>query len=228
MRWIQRLLFMAGFVILGYCGAEWLNSRIQQSRGNRELDQLLRSRGKAPAARVNIPDGDLVGRVEIPELHLSDVIFQGTGAHVLDEGVGHLDTSALPGEPGNVVLAAHRDTFFRDLRNIRKGETVRVITPYGTRTYAVDSLQVVDPTEVDVMAPTPTPALTLITCYPFHYIGHAPKRFIVRALDTGYKATEIMGQREEPKASSEVVTARLDDEDRENLTYVFKASDEPQ
>ncbi len=219
-RWIQRLLFAVGLVILGYCGAYYLNLCLQQNRGDRELDRILSNR-QAPAARPVIPEGGLVGRVEIPKLHLSAVVFQGTDDNVLDRGVGHVDSSALPGQPGNVVLAAHRDTLFRSLRNIQKGDTVHVATAYGTRTYTVDSTEIVNPTDVSVMAPTPKPTLTLITCYPFYYVGHAPKRFIVRAYPTKAPAPQLVAQNEKP----EVVTTPLSEQDAYNLTYVFRASD---
>lgn len=219
-RWIQRFLFAAGFVILGYCGAWLLNSHLQQIRGNRELDRVLTNR-KIPSAQQKIPEGGLVGRVEIPKLRLSAVVFQGTNDNVLDRGVGHLDGSALPGQPGNVVLAAHRDTFFRSLRNIQRGDTVRMTTQYGARTYTVDSTEVVDPTQTSVMDPTPNPTLTLITCYPFYFVGHAPKRFIVHARDTDYQAPQIVAQ----NVKTEVITSPLSAQDSENLTYIVSASE---
>lgn len=188
MSWVQRFLFVAGFMILGYCMADWFNARIQQAKGNRELDRMLFESApwRAPATEAQkeekkIPDGDLVGKVEIPKLHLSVVVFQGTNDTVLDRGVGHMDQSALPGQQGNVVLAAHRDSYFRSLRDIRKGDEINVTTQDGQREYKVDSTEIVSPTDVSVAGPTPDPTLTLITCYPFYYIGHAPKRFIVRA-----------------------------------------------
>jgi sortase A len=175
LRRIEYVLLAAGLAISGYCGAELLNSHIQQARGARELERLRRN---PPAT---IADGTPVGQLQIPNLHLSAVVFEGTSDGILAQGVGHLDASAFPGQAGNVVLAAHRDTFFRSLRHIRRGDLVQVSTPYGVRTYAVDSTEVVKPTETGVMAATATPTLTLITCYPFYYLGHAPKRFIVRA-----------------------------------------------
>jgi sortase A len=181
LRRIEYALLAAGLAILGYCGAELLNSHIQQTRGAHELDQLRRTPPAVSAAPATLAEGTLVGQVEIPKLHLSAVVFQGTSDRILAQGVGHLDGSAFPGQTGNVVLAAHRDTIFRSLRNIRKGDLVQVTTPYGIRTYAVDATEVVKPTETGVIAATATPTLTLITCYPFYYVGHAPKRFIVRA-----------------------------------------------
>jgi LPXTG-site transpeptidase (sortase) family protein len=91
--------------------------------------------------------------------------------------------TALPGQSGNVVLAGHRDSFFRDLRNIKAGDIIQVTTEAGQHAYQVQSTRIVNPTEVSVMAPTKDPSLTLITCYPFYYVGNAPKRFIIRAED---------------------------------------------
>jgi sortase A len=169
--------------ILGYCGAAWINSRLRQAEGNRQLDRALTHKAPIPAPNIVIPDGELIGRVEIPKLHLSAVVFQGSDSSVLDHGVGHVDSTALPGQPGNVVLAAHRDTLFRPLRNIRKGDLVTVTTESGLRNYRVDSTEVVKPTDISVLNPTAKPTLTLITCYPFYYVGHAPRRFIVRATE---------------------------------------------
>ena len=187
-RWTQRLLFVAGLVILGYCGAAWMNSRLRQAEGNRELNRALTHEAPIPAPKIAIPDGKLIGRMEIPKLHLSAVVFQGSDSSVLDHGVGHVGSTALPGQPGNVVLAAHRDTFFRPLRNIRKGDLVTVTTESGLRSYRVNSTEIVKPTEISVLKPTPKPTLTLITCYPFYYVGHAPRRFIVRALEEPQRA----------------------------------------
>jgi sortase A len=181
LRRVEYALLAVGVAILGYCGAELLNSHIQQTRGDRQLQELRLNPPAVSSAPAPIADGSLVGKVEIPKLHLSAVVLQGTDERILARGVGHLDASALPGQPGNVVLAAHRDTFFRPLRHISRGDLVKVTTPDGVRTYSVDYTGVVKPTTVSVVAPTATPTLTLITCYPFYYIGHAPSRFIVRA-----------------------------------------------
>jgi len=183
---MQRFLWVAGFIALGYCGMAWINARLQQAGGNAELDRLLtmHSHGTRPLESHHrlpeIPHGGLVGRMEIPRLHLSAVIFEGTDEPVLSEGVGHLDGSALPGQYGNVVLAGHRDSFFRALRNIRSGDIVDVTTERGSRSYRVETTRIVQPTEVSVLEPTRDPTLTLVTCYPFYFVGHAPKRFIVR------------------------------------------------
>jgi sortase A len=144
--------------------------------------------------------------VEIPELRLSAIVFQGAGDPELSEGVGHVDQSALPGQKGNVVLAAHRDSFFRGLRKISRGDTIRITTEDGSHSYFVQSTEIVKPTDVAVMAPTPDNEVTLITCYPFYFVGHAPKRFIVHAVEQESKLQPpsplVSAQTDEPDASS--------------------------
>ena len=223
-RWMQRISFAAGFIILGYCGADWFNSRMQQSAGNKELDRILNQEPES-AVRTAIPEGDLVGKVEIPNLHLSAVVFQGTSNKTLDRGIGHLDGSALPGETGNVVLAAHRDTFFRSLRNIHQGDEITFTTPAGPREYEVESTEIVDPTDVSVAGKTAKPTLTLITCYPFYFVGHAPKRFIVKARDMDAESTSARNTRSEEQAPSRIASYhRQTPEESADLTYVFRAS----
>jgi len=180
---VQRCLWMAGFIVLGYCGMAWISASLHQSEGNAELGHLLRN--YAPAIRQPAPlHRGLVGKIEIPRLGLSAVIFEGTDEPVLRQGVGHLTGSALPGQTGNVVLAGHRDSFFRALRNIRPGDVVDVTTEQGSRTYSVGTTRIIKPTEVSVLEPTSVPTLTLVTCYPFYYVGNAPSRFIVRGTET--------------------------------------------
>ena len=135
-------------------------------------------RQEAPAL---LSDPGLIGRVEIPRLDISAMVREGVDAATLSRAVGHVPSTPLPGAAGNVAIAAHRDTYFRNVRNIRNGDRIRMVTPKGTYEYIVDSLKIVEPTEVNVLDPTPEPAITLVTCYPFNYIGSAPKRFIVRA-----------------------------------------------
>lgn len=134
----------------------------------------------APARPVKPVDG-LLGRVEIPRLNISAIVREGADLKTLKHAVGHFPETSLPGQPGNFALAAHRDTFFRNLRGVRRGDRIQMVTPNGTFEYEVESTKVVRPTNVEVLKPTPDPSLTLVTCYPFDYIGSAPKRFIVRA-----------------------------------------------
>ena len=109
------------------------------------------------------------------------MVVEGTTDRALLHGIGHLEHTAFPGEAGNVTLAGHRDTYFRRLKGVTRGDTIRVSTPDGSFAYHVDSVLVVKPDRTDLLDPTPSPVLTLVTCYPFHWIGPAPDRFIVRA-----------------------------------------------
>jgi sortase A len=128
-----------------------------------------------PAANTTL------GRIEIPVLSLSAMIQEGTGARTLQRGVGHITGTAPVGHSGNVGLAAHRDTFFRKLRNIHEGDEITLTTLAGTFLYRVDLISVVEPEDSSVLRNSTENILTLVTCYPFSYVGPAPKRFIVRA-----------------------------------------------
>jgi sortase A len=171
---IQGFLWIIALLCLGYCAEITVKAKWSQSQGGRDLEHSVVS--TAPAL------GDVVGRIEIPRLNLSTVVFEGAGDEELERGAGHLPASALPGKRGNMVLAAHRDTFFRPLRNIRVGDRVHIHRPSGDSVYIVKSAWIVEPDQVDVLKPTAESALTLITCYPFRYIGPAPERFVVRAV----------------------------------------------
>jgi sortase A len=125
--------------------------------------------------------GALIGRLDIPRVGISTVVVEGIGSKDLRHAVGHVPGTALPGQTGNVAIAGHRDTFFRGLREIRAGDTITLTTPRGTYSYGVDSAVVVDPHSVYLLKASSSPELTLITCYPFYYVGPAPDRFVVRA-----------------------------------------------
>jgi sortase A len=109
------------------------------------------------------------------------MIMEGTDGRTLRHAVGHIPGTALPGQQGNVALAGHRDTFFRGLRNINKDDEITLTTLHGSYRYRVDSTQVVEPRDTEVLDATTDNILTLVTCYPFYFVGPAPKRFIVRA-----------------------------------------------
>lgn len=123
----------------------------------------------------------VVGQIEIPRIGLKAVILEGASKRTLAAAVGHIPGTARLGAKGNAGLAGHRDTFFRGLKNIRLGDTILVTTLEGSFEYRVHDCQVVGPRDTRVLADTAEPALTLVTCYPFQYVGPAPERFIVRA-----------------------------------------------
>jgi sortase A len=125
--------------------------------------------------------GEPIGTLEITRLGLSGVVVEGDSDAVLDRAIGHLPDTPLPWKDGNSALAAHRDTVFRPLRDVRLGDVLRLKTPHGDFDYRVSETLIVKPNEVWVLDPTPVTTLTLISCWPFNYIGNAPERFIVRA-----------------------------------------------
>jgi sortase A len=124
---------------------------------------------------------EVLGRLEIPRLNLRAIVREGADEGTLRHAVGHIPATAWPGEIGNVALAAHRDTFFRPLRNIRKNDRIIVSTLEGTYEYVVESTMIVAPSDVSVLKASTPKELTLVTCYPFYYVGSAPRRFIVHA-----------------------------------------------
>ena len=195
-RILERGLLIIGLVCLGYFGYVSAETALYQAYETRELDAILASVPEArpapaaptapvddapPPPRAHPAPGSLLGRLEIPRLHVSAIVRAGSDARTLRLAIGHIGGTALPGEPGNVGLAAHRDTFFRRLGEIRVDDQVRLVTRDGTFTYRVEGTRIVNPRDVWVLDQTDDPALTLITCYPFRYIGSAPQRFIVRA-----------------------------------------------
>jgi sortase A len=187
LRWSERLLILVGVLCLAYFLYTYIEARLYQAFEDRELDEILSSaettrEQAAPAPRRAIPAaGSMVGRIDIPRLGVSAVIRAGSDARTLRLAVGYIPGTALPGDRGNFGLAGHRDTFFRKLREINPDDEIRIVTKNDVYRYYVQRTSIVMPTDVWVLSPTDFPALTLVTCYPFNYIGSAPQRFIVRA-----------------------------------------------
>ena len=192
LRWLERLLIVVGVLCVSYYTYTYAEARFYQAFEDRELDKILNSASSAaPAAATEVapvqasqrtvPTGTTVGRIEIPRLGVSAVIRAGSDARTLRLAVGYIPGTSLPGDAGNVGLAGHRDTFFRKLRDINPDDEIRVTTKEGVFHYYVQRTTIVMPQDVWVLDRTSYPALTLVTCYPFNYIGSAPKRFIVRA-----------------------------------------------
>ena len=183
LRWLERLLFTIAAVALGYVGYAHAESYLYQRIEERELNAVLQSRPVSDVVRRTQPaPGTAIGRISIERLGVSAIVRAGSDARTLSLAVGHVPGTAFPGEDGNVGLAGHRDTFFRRLKDIETGDAIVLATPEGSFTYRVQRTVVVEPTDVWVLDSTSQPALTLVTCYPFSYIGSAPQRFIVRAI----------------------------------------------
>lgn len=178
---LERILFVVGAILLSWYLGQQVMTAFEQAKASRELESVHIAVGSPAPATATLATGALVGRIDIPRLGLSAMVREGDDVGTLRHAVGHIPETALPGQPGNAGLAGHRDTFFRALKNVRAGDRIRVTTPRGPVEYIVDGTKVVDPDDVSVLNPTPNQTLTLVTCYPFYYIGSAPRRFIVRA-----------------------------------------------
>ena len=188
-RWIGVGLLLTGLTCLGAWTWEQLDAQLFQRSAGLRL-QALQARAASATGRRSATGkpgrtaflaGEPIGRIEIDRVGLSAIVAEGTDTRTLRRAVGHVLSTPLPGDDGNVVLAGHRDTFFRPLKSVEEGDRIRVTTPGARVEYEVTSIEVVGPGDVDVMWPTKDRSLTLITCYPFHYIGPAPDRFVVRA-----------------------------------------------
>jgi sortase A len=172
---------------LGWVGWSIADARLVEARQGAQLEGLailgqIPTDSSVPWTWPALSEGDLVGRVEIERLGIDAIVLAGISNRTLRRAVGHIPGTALPGEGGNVGLAGHRDTFFRDLQGVGKGDTIGVSTPHGTALYQVDSVFVVEPRDVHVLdAPESGEVITLVSCYPFYYVGPAPQRFIVQA-----------------------------------------------
>jgi sortase A len=179
------LLLASGIAALGYAGYAVLDlyrfQRVETSKLDATRTNLRMNIAPSPALAVPIAVGGVIGEIEVPRLGLKAVVVQGDSEKVLRRSVGHLPETSLPGEPGNIALAGHRDGLFRPLRNIQPGDSITLRTPDREFQYQVEWTAVVPPTATRVIEPTKEPALTLVTCYPFYYVGSAPKRFVVRA-----------------------------------------------
>jgi len=127
-------------------------------------------------------EGGVLGRISIPRLHLSAIVEEGVDEATLSRAVGHIPGTALPGEIGNMGIAGHRDTFFQKLKDLQPHDEIDFTTHSGRYRYTVDGLTVVEPSDVSVLASKGGKVLTIVTCFPFHYIGAAPRRFIVHAV----------------------------------------------
>jgi len=192
-RWTRYTLFSVGVTMLAYCGFVVMDAWLFQKGESRRLDRLLTD-GKEAAAgarqaasmaspKPSPPDAidGLIGRLEIPRLGLSTIVVEGASKTTLRRAVGHISGTALPGQPGNIGISGHRDTFFRPLRNIERHDIILLTTVLGEYRYRVVSMRIVGPNDVAVLNPSGDEILTLVTCYPFYFVGSAPDRFVVRA-----------------------------------------------
>jgi sortase A len=182
-RRLERALWAVASASAIYLGFVAVDRALFAQQAERQLETIARAAATeskaeavAPAAR-----GPFLARLEIEAIGLDALVVDGVDDRTLRRAVGRMPRSARPGEPGNVVLAAHRDTDFRGLERLKRGDPIVLRTAQGEFVYEVDLIRVVDPSRTEFLRPTPEPSLTLVTCYPFRYVGPAPQRYIVRA-----------------------------------------------
>ncbi len=185
LKWAQRGFFAGAIAMLGYSAWVLTDSAIFQHREKQRLDRLTHSQGLlrtvAVKAGVSIGRDGLIGRLEVARLGVSVAVIEGTDQPTLRRAAGHISGTALPGQAGNIGIAGHRDTFFRPLRNVQRDDIITLNTAAGEYRYRVVSTKIVSPKDVAVLNSDGNEVLTLVTCYPFYFVGAAPNRFIVRA-----------------------------------------------
>lgn len=190
--WSSYALLIGGIFVLAYCAivlstasSYQAQARAQLLRSNADLATLTSTSGGTsvpPRTPLQVGPGFAVlGRLDVPKIQLSAMIGEGANSQALRLAVGHVPGTALPWQSGNVALAAHRDTFFRRLGELKLGDVIRLTVPGDEYTYRVTFTDIVNPKETWVLQPATGDTLTLVTCYPFHFIGAAPERFVVRA-----------------------------------------------
>jgi sortase A len=189
--WIERALLIAGIAFLGGYGAARLDgfsqsrhALVQFAHVAPHSEEVIANAGTDVTATedTNLKSyGSALAVLRIPQIQLVVPVLDGADRLTLNHAVGRIAGTARPGESGNIGIAGHRDSFFRGLEKVKVGESIELQTLKGTDTYVIDQIKIVTPESVDVLQAGPKPSLTLVTCYPFHFVGSSPKRFIVRA-----------------------------------------------
>jgi LPXTG-site transpeptidase (sortase) family protein len=188
LKWIERGLLAVGTALAIWCAIVLVEARHTNAipiPPPRTPAVVTPPRGETPekAARSRpiVEAGAWVARLEAPTVHLSATVLEGTADATLDRGAGHIEDTPFPGEPGNVGIAGHRDTIFRPVRSLRIGDPLVLTDTDHVYRFRITKTSIVNPEDVYVLDPAGHPTLTLVTCYPFEFIGHAPRRFIVHA-----------------------------------------------
>ncbi|HKD81166.1 MAG TPA: class D sortase [Candidatus Angelobacter sp.] len=176
-RVISLALIIVGIGLLGYVGGEYWG--MYRSQRNLEAEWERQAAAASTPGPATISPDQMLTRVIVSKIGLDAIVVEGASRKDLSEGPGHMKETAMPGETGNAVITAHRDTFFRHIYELVKGDQIQVRRNGRVFTYAVTGKRIVEPDDISVIKETPDPQLTLITCYPTYYIGPAPKRLVV-------------------------------------------------
>jgi len=212
-RWGERLSYLTGAVLTGFFVVQLAQGEVQRRDGIDEFQQYSAAAQVAPPASghafevIAPPDTSLwapgriadyeasltaelppvLGVLEIPSVGLEVPVFSTSSGQTMDRGAGIIDGMAYPHEAGNIGISGHRDGYFRALKDVQVGDKLVLQTLVGTKQFTIDTTQVVEISDTSVLQDTADQTLTLVTCYPFYFVGHAPQRFIVTAsLDTTY------------------------------------------
>lgn len=181
LRFAFHIFLAAGIVALGYAGYVELDRYWYQHVETVNFERLNVAAEPPVVETGSVVEGGVLGEIEVPRLRIKAIVVQGDKENLLQRAVGHIPETALPNQPGNVALAGHRDGVFRPLRKIQPGDAITLRTAGHEYQYEVQWTAIVPPTALKVIQPTSEPSLTLITCFPFYYVGAAPDRFVVRA-----------------------------------------------
>jgi sortase A len=183
----RRALLGVGLSLVAAATGLLAFGEIESRRALEEIDRQVAAaspRGESRRLVGRVVEGELLGKISVPRLDLVAPVREGTSDATLRIGAGHVAGTALPGERGNAVIAGHRDTHFRALRGIREGDQLRFSSRDGERVFRVTGTRVVAPSDVGVLATSSEVRLTLVTCYPFSFVGPAPRRLVISALES--------------------------------------------
>jgi sortase A len=176
-RIISLALIVIGVILLGYVAGEYWG--MYRSQKNLEAEWQRQAAAVSAPGKAPVSPDQLLTRLQIPKIQVDAIVVEGASRRELSDGPGHMKETAQPGETGNAVITAHRDTFFRHIYELNKGDQIQVRRSGRTFTFEVTGRKIVMPEDISVIKPTNNPQLTLITCYPTYYIGPAPKRLVV-------------------------------------------------
>jgi sortase A len=180
-RWIGNVLLIAGAAAVGIWACSWLSLTIWQVWQSHDFDKSRSGPQTQAQTQTHFEDGAIMGRLAIPRLHMRAMVREGDSDHTLSIALGHIPGTAFPGQIGNVGIAGHRDSLFRRLKDVAADDEITFETPHASYVYRVESTQIVKPDRIEVLKAGAAPELTLVTCFPFGYVGSAPDRFIVKA-----------------------------------------------
>jgi sortase A len=180
LQWVERVLLVSGLTLGAWYAAVLIEAHYFKSLPAPPPVRVTMEVPEEPRTH-RVAAGEWIAQMNAPSVHLAATVLEGSDDGTLERAAGHIEDTPFPGDPGNVGIAGHRDTTFRAVRNLKVGDPLTLTTADRIFNYKISSMMIVDPEDVYVLDPTDHPVLTLVTCYPFTFIGHAPKRYVIRA-----------------------------------------------